>query len=195
MSKEHISAIVLAAGFSSRMGTLKALLPWQGIPLIQYQMEQLKNAGIVEIIMVLGHKADELAQVISPYDVKSVFNEHYRDGKSSSIKKGVSCMTDNPSGIFILAVDQPVPSFILQKMVEHFRIDQPSIVIPSYQGKRGHPILFQGNLKEELLTVNEQSKGLRKVIQTYHDEISYLDVRDPAILLNLNEPNDYFHKN
>ncbi|MFD1360450.1 nucleotidyltransferase family protein [Lentibacillus salinarum] len=191
MINSEISTILLAAGFSSRMGKLKALLPWQGIPLIQYQIEQMRKAGVNEIIVVLGYRAQLLQRIVSPFDVKTVINENYSEGKSSSIRKGASHIKHNAKGIFVSAVDQPVPSNTLQKLMKHLNITQDVAVIPVYHEKRGHPILFNGTIRNDLLAVNENTKGLRHVIQKYHKRIAYLKVNDPTILYNFNKLNDY----
>lgn len=191
MTTHRISAILLAAGFSSRMGRLKALLPWQGMPLIAYQIEQMQKAGINEIIIVLGFKAHQLQEIVSTYDVTTVFNEDYAHGKSTSIQKGASCITDDTEAIVVSAVDQPVSSHTLRTLLNNLKITKAKVVIPVYQKKRGHPILFHGSIKRDLLEVNEQTKGLRHVIRKYDGQIAYVSVNDSDILLNLNSPDEY----
>lgn len=191
MTSRNISAILLAAGFSRRMGTLKALLPWEGMPLIHYQIQQLQNTGIKKIIVVLGYQAQLLEKIIAPCDAEIVFNENYKEGKSLSIRKGASRICENAEGILISSVDQPVPSETLFKIVHSFYENESTIVIPAYQGKSGHPVLLHSKLKKDLLTVSESTKGLRQVMQNHGDQIVYADVNDPSILFNLNEPADY----
>lgn len=191
MKTNGMTAIILAAGLSHRMGKFKALLPWRGMPLIQYQLEQMKRAGMEKIIVVLGHQANQLKQVIAKYDVETVINEQYPQGKSTSIRKGIAHIPNYPKGILISAVDQPVPYPTLGKIIGHLSITKAPAIIPVYQGQSGHPILFHSNLKADLLAVNEETKGLRKVIQKHYSQIEYLDVSDPSVLLNFNKPSDY----
>ncbi|OZU87820.1 hypothetical protein CIL03_14025 [Virgibacillus indicus] len=186
-----ISVIVLAAGFSSRMGRLKALLPWQGIPLIQYQIEQMQKAEINEIIVVLGYQAKRIYEVIEHYNVKTVFNEHYEQGKSSSIRKGAASVNDDAEAIFVSAVDQPVSSSTLKDMTNCLKLTETRGVIPVYKGKRGHPVLFHGSLKKDLSDVKEKTMGLRNILGKNDGQITYLTVDDPSILLNFNKPDDY----
>lgn len=185
------AGLLLAAGLSSRMGKLKALLPWEGRPLIQYQIEQMKQAGIDEIIVVLGYRAEYLQKIISTFEIKAVINKNYEYGKSSSIRKGISSLHKEVDGIFISAVDQPVPSAILQKMKAHLEENEAAVVIPTYEMKRGHPILLHASTKNDLLLVNEETLGLRSVIRKYQQQIAYLEVNDPSILLNFNKQEDY----
>lgn len=191
MTARKVSAILLAAGFSSRMGELKALLPWKGKTLIEYQIEQLLEVGLAEIIVVLGYRAEELQKRISAYDVITVLNENYPNGKSTSIQKGVSCVADDIDGILVSAVDQPVSSETLRTLIRAFHQTKRKVLIPVYQEKRGHPVLFSVSVKRDLMKVNEESKGLRNVIQKYHDAIEHIPVNEPHVLLNLNNLDDY----
>lgn len=186
------AAILLAAGRSSRMGQLKALLPWKGVPLIQYQIEQMTLANIDEIIVVLGYQAKELKQTISMQKVKIVENEAFEQGKSSSIRKGVASIQGETQGIYICAVDQPVPSEILVKMRKHLKEINAAAVIPTFDKKRGHPILFHGTLKNDLMLVHEETMGLRNIIKKFHNQIAFLEINDSSILLNFNRPEEYF---
>lgn len=191
MTARKVSAILLAAGFSSRMGELKALLPWKGKTLIEYQIEQLLEVGLAEIFVVLGYRAEELQKRISAYDVITVLNENYPNGKSTSIQKGVSCVADDIDGILVSAVDQPVSSETLRTLIRAFHQTKRKVLIPVYQEKRGHPVLFSVSVKRDLMKVNEESKGLRNVIQKYHDAIEHIPVNEPHVLLNLNNLDDY----
>ncbi|SHF92674.1 nucleotidyltransferase family protein [Ornithinibacillus halophilus] len=191
MKPSRFAAILLAAGKSSRMGKLKGLLPWQGKSLIQYQVEQLLEAGFDQIIVVLGYRSPLLEQEIKGYPVTIVKNPHFEVGKSSSIRVGVTSIQSNIKGIMITAVDQPVPSMTLIQMMEAMNKQDGDIIIPVYQEKRGHPVLFNSRLIDDLLQVNEKTQGLKKVIHNYYDRITYLEVKDPSVLLNLNRPEDY----
>ncbi len=185
------AGLLLAAGLSSRMGKLKALLPWKGMPLIQYQIEQMKEADIDEIIVVLGYQAEHLQKIISACGTQIVINKHYEYGKSSSIRKGISSLQKEVDGIFISAVDQPVPSAILKTMKAHLEKNEAAVVVPTYETKRGHPILLHASTKNDLLVINEETLGLRSIIRKYKKQITYLEVNHPSILLNFNKQEDY----
>ncbi|RWR11648.1 FAD binding domain-containing protein [Siminovitchia fortis] len=192
MNEFKTAGILLAAGMSSRMGQLKALLPWEGRTLIQYQIEQMKKAGTDEIIVILGYQAERLQNIISAFHVKTVINEKYEQGKSSSIRKGISSLQEEAEGIFISAVDQPVPAGVLNKMIKHLKETGAAAVIPIYKNKRGHPILFHESIKNDLLLINEETLGLRGVISKFQQQTAYLDVNDPSVLFNFNKPEEYF---
>lgn len=194
MTAGKMSAILLAAGFSSRMRRVKALLPWKGRTLIEYQIEQMMQAGFDEIIVVLGYKAEKLKNVLSPYDVKLVLNPNFAQGKTTSIRKGAAFIQKPVEVILVSAVDQPVSSRTLEVMIEHLLESKAPIAIPVYREKRGHPILFSGNVKEDLLVVNEETKGLRNVIRKYNEEVIEVPVEDEAVLWNFNHPHEYADK-
>lgn len=188
---KSFTTILLAAGLSSRMGKLKALLDWQGKPLITYQIKQMKAANINDIHVVLGYKADKIKKYIYQEDVNAIINERYEEGKSSSIRAGAASVDEHTDGIFVTAVDQPVPAQTLKLLMNELIQKNKPIIIPTYEGKKGHPILFAGHMKKELLNVQEETMGMREIIVNYNDEIEYVAVDDPAILINFNRPEDY----
>ncbi|SDI73877.1 nucleotidyltransferase family protein [Natribacillus halophilus] len=193
-SEDHnLSALLLAAGRSQRMGTLKAALPWNGTSLIEFQVNQLQNPLISELIVVTGYKSEEIAEMIKPSHVKIVYNHRFHEGKTSSIRKGVEVINPKSKGILISAVDQPVPKHTLDLMITHFNKTNASIVVPVYKQKRGHPVLFNAHLKHELLKVNEETQGLRNIFRKFNHHVSLLEVSDPNVLLNLNTPIDFLH--
>ncbi|WP_096435144.1 nucleotidyltransferase family protein [Alteribacter populi] len=180
------SAILLAAGKSTRMGRLKGLLPWMGKTLIEYQLDQLTHSKIEDIVVVLGHRAEQYKPILKPYKVKIIVNEDYHDGKSSSIRKGIKGTEPHSKGIFIAAVDQPVPFTVFDSVALHQEKYDSMITVPFYNGKRGHPVLFSKQLKGALLNVNEETFGLRKVMADNKNQVSDVHVREHAITLNLN---------
>ena len=114
-----ISAIVLAAGESTRMGRLKALVPWQGKTLIEYQVESLLDSGASEVVVVVGHLADQVsAPVINNSGVIIANNPEYRRGKAGSVKAGLARLASADSEILVLAVDQPRPICVIQAIID-----------------------------------------------------------------------------
>ena len=114
-----ISAILLAAGESKRMGTMKALLPWKGSTLLEYQVTTLMDAGVSEICLVVGHKHKEVSNPVKGTSgLKLVVNENYMEGKTTSIKAGLSVMDPAADTILILSVDQPRTPAILSTILK-----------------------------------------------------------------------------
>ena len=186
-------AILLAAGESRRMGQLKALLPWQGTSLLAHQVGVLCEAGVDGVIVVLGHRAEELKPiVVGQPKVTCVVNPDYLKGKTTSIKTGVSSLLrDNLDSLLVLNVDQPRTADTLRHLLHQHRASSALITIPTYQGKGGHPIILDASLVDELLSVQEETLGLKAVTQRHQDRMQRVEVEDPGVLQDLNTPEQY----
>ena len=186
---DGISAILLAAGESTRMGRLKALLPWQGATLIEYQVGSLLSAGVAELVVVVGHRGDEVgAPIAGRQGVTTVVNPDYRQGKTTSIKAGLSAMSANATAILVLAVDQPRPPDILRAVIEAHEARSPLITSPVYGGRGGHPMIFHARLLPELSAITEEGEGLREVTRRYASDIYRLEMDDPVVRVDVNTP-------
>ncbi len=187
-----ITAILLAAGESSRMGQPKPLLPWGDLPLIQYQVASLAEAGASPIVVVLGHDSEEIAPyVASSPTLQTVINPDYAEGKTTSIRLGVSQVRDDVDGILLLAVDQPRPADLVRRVIEEHLRSGALITHPTYNGRGGHPIIFAGSLKGELLAITEQQQGIREVVGRHQDSIRTVAVESPIARVDLNTLDDY----
>ena len=187
-----ISAIILAAGKSSRMKTPKALLNWGEEKLINFQIKSLKNSNIEEIIIVLGSNAIEIKKEILSDEVKVVENVDFELGKTTSIKKGLSEI-NNKNDILLIAVDQPRSKLLIEQISE-FHINHPDnkkIAMPYSKGKSGHPIIFSNTFFEELIEINEETEGIRDVIKRNQGSIIKYKTKDNSALIDLNTPEQY----
>lgn len=187
----RVSAILLAAGRSQRMGRLKGLLPWQGTSLIEWQLTQLEQSLIDDIVVVLGYGANRYEPLIQRHQIRSVINNDYEQGKTSSILKGLKTISPQAEAVLIAAVDQPLRERTINHMIKHMVHTNQAIVIPIYGNQRGHPVLFSASLKGELLRISEQTHGLKNIIRTHHELISELHTDDAYVLYNFNRPSDY----
>ncbi len=183
------SAILLAAGQSTRMGSLKGLLPWGEKTLFEHQLLTLVQSPITEIVVVVGYQAEQFIKIAQHYPVRIIHNKNYHLGKCSSIITGLQAVQSRPEMILISAIDQPAEAGVIQQLILSL-LDYP-IAIPIMNGKRGHPILFSEKLFTELLTITEETKGLRNIIQKYQNQLVEVPVHSPLIQLNLNTPHDY----
>jgi CTP:molybdopterin cytidylyltransferase MocA len=177
------AALILAAGASRRMGSPKALLPWAGTTLLGAAIREARAAGADEIVVVLG----QAASMPSPTGVKVVFNPDEASGRSGSIRLGVAALASNPAAILIQSVDQPCPAAVLQALYDG--VSRAEVVIPTYGGRRGHPVCFAGRLLPELRSVDEASQGLRAVVRAH--PVREVPVASEAVLWNLNDPSAY----
>jgi molybdenum cofactor cytidylyltransferase len=184
-------AILLAAGASRRMGRPKPLLPWHGRTLIAYQIGELLAAGVQEVIAVLGAGADAIRPVAEAAGARVALNLDYRAGRAGSIQVGAAAVRGEPAAILLLNVDQPRDRRVSATLLTaHLRAGN-LITVPSYLGRRGHPVVLAGRLLPELRGVHEATEGLRAMMRLHAAERAELEIDDPAVLLDLNLPSDY----
>lgn len=185
------AGLLLAAGKSTRMGSLKALLPWEGTTLLQFQLTQLERSMIDQIIIVLGYESSKLLPYVEELSARIVWNQNYEKGKTESIKAGVLAVENDSDCFIITSVDQPVNHILLDALIHQFRQTNASIIIPVYNKRRGHPILLSTKLRDEIMQLNEETHGLRAILQKRNDEISELIVEDHSVIFNFNNEKDY----
>ena len=184
------------------MGQLKALLDWQGRPLIIHQIVALREAGADEVVVVLGHRADELqARIGANRDVyhlggvRCVINEDYAQGKTTSIKTGLWALgpSANPdAAIIMLNVDQPRSARIIERTLHAHRDGDASLItIPTYHGKGGHPIVVSRSLYSELIAIDEKTQGMRAVTERHRDATQRVELGAAELLWDVNTPEQY----
>lgn len=186
-----VAAILLAGGESSRMGTAKPLLEWGGNTLIEYQLAQLKEPPVDRLVVVLGHRADEVLPYVCGSGAQALINELYTEGRASSLRLGAAALPDDTTAILVLSVDQPRPHDVIARLVDVHRHSGSLITVPTYDEKRGHPPLLDGSLLPELREVNEATQGLRAVIERHAADVNELPFETSAVLLDLNRPREY----
>jgi molybdenum cofactor cytidylyltransferase len=188
-----IVAMLLAAGESRRMGQLKALLPWQGTSLLKHQVESLRTAGVDQVVVVLGHRSDELkAELSGTEGVAWQLNPDYLQGKTTSIKAGLNALgTEQPNALLILNVDQPRSADVIRFLLEEHLSHGNLITIPTHNGKGGHPIILSPSLLNELRDIDEDSFGIKAVVQRHLEATRRVDMDSPEVLWDLNTPEEY----
>jgi molybdenum cofactor cytidylyltransferase len=184
-----IAALILAAGESTRMGRLKQLLPWDGVPLVAWQVEQMRQAGSDEIVVVLGHAAEEIRPAV-PSGTHIAVNHAYKDGRATSLRCGAEALSNDAEAVLILNVDQPRPAWISRLVLDRWRETHAPVVSPRFAGRSGHPVLVDGALLPELRAVDEATLGLRAVIQRHAATAVEVTI-DNAAGVDLNTPADY----
>ncbi|MFH1985193.1 MAG: DVU_1551 family NTP transferase [Pseudomonadota bacterium] len=186
-----ISAIVLAAGLSERMGRFKPLLPLGAKPAIERVVTMFQVAGIKDVLVVGGHRAAEIRQAIDPLNARCVENPAYRDGMFSSVLAGIRALPPVCRAFFIHPVDIPGVRFqTVERMVASFEETAPAILYPVFDGRRGHPTLIRSSLVPEILKW-PGSGGLRAFLERYEVGSRELPVADEAVLLDMDRPEDY----
>ncbi len=184
------AAILLAAGESTRMGTPKPLLAWGDVTLIEYQVRELLAAGVEDLVVVLGHAAEEVRPIV-PGGARVVVNEAYQQGRASSLRAGAAALSDDADPILVLNVDQPRPRDLLEALLAAHREGNALITVPVTQGKRGHPLILAGSLLAELRQASEEAQGLRAVLAAHQDAVREIELSSPIARLDINTPEEY----
>ena len=186
-----VTAIVTAAGESTRMGRPKALLQWEGVTLIDYQSSSLLSGGVTDVVIVLGHEADRIQPNYKTSSVRYVVNSNYRQGRSASILAGLREGESNTTSIMLLGVGQPRPPSIISEVLDCHKTNQALITSPLDQGRGGHPLVFSALLRPELETITEEQQGIRALFKTHPKDIVEVPINNPIVCLDLNTPEEY----
>lgn len=188
-----ISAIILAAGESKRMGQNKFLLPWGKKKVIEQVLEAYGESPVDEIILVLGCEAERILQNTSLKRVKIVINPFYREGMSTSLKSGIQAVSQEATGILIALGDQPgIDRGVVGKLVSAFQkvFPQKNIVVPINKGRRGHPVILSKKFFGEILQLTGDIGG-REILSRNETEIFAVEVETEGILWDIDTVNDY----
>ena len=188
-----ISAIVLAAGESKRMGQTKQLLEWKGKAILQLVLENLLHSQVDDVILVLGHEADRILQKVDTRKVKVVINKNYQEGMITSIQQGLLILNEKTEAFFIVLADQPgIGPEVFNRLISEFKRATPpkNIVLPTYRGRRGHPTLFSVKYRKEAFRL-KGDVGLRQILQEQPEDILAVEMDKDSILQDIDTPDDY----
>ena len=163
-----IAGIVLAAGQSSRLGRPKQLLPVHGEPLIRHTLRRVLASSLDQVILVIGHEADEIRTAVADLPVACVFNADAAAGQSTSVRAGLAALSpDVAAAVFILG-DQPgVDPNVIDTLIASWRESGAPVVVPRYEDRMGNPVLFDRRLFPELAAL-EGDSGARPVVRAHH---------------------------
>jgi molybdenum cofactor cytidylyltransferase len=189
-----IAAIVLSAGESSRMGSPKALLGIDGETFIEAIVSSLKETRVGKILVVLGHNAEQLRPKVESLGVTVVVNPDYKKGQLSSLIAGVRSLETGTAGveaILIHLVDHPcVNPSVVNEMIDRFYASKKLIIIPTYKGKRGHPVLLSNRLFPELLSA-PVDQGAKVVVRGHPEDTLELATEDEGVIIDIDTPEEY----
>lgn len=185
-----IAGIVLAAGESSRMGTDKARLRYKNSTFLETILNTLAEAGIERVAVVLGHHAEQIRQAMNLGAAEVVINRDYRRGQTSSLQVGLKALSGPElQAVVVCLVDHPaVAAPTLRRLVRTFGESRAPVVIPTHQGRRGHPVIMARALFEELGSLGPEA-GANTVVYKY--QAQFVEVNDPGVLLDVDDPESY----
>jgi molybdenum cofactor cytidylyltransferase len=180
-----VSAILLAAGEAKRMGKPKQLMPLGKTTMVEQTIDNLSSSGVSEVIVVLGHKAEEIMKKIGARPFKIVVNPAYRQGMGTSIAAGLQFVDSQAQAVMLALADQPfVDSQTLNKLIEEFESHDKGIAIPTYKGKRGHPLIFSLKYKTQLSELKGDIGG-REIIKQHPEDVLEVAVDCEGIVIDI----------
>ena len=187
-----ISAIILAAGQSKRMGRPKMLLPWGNLTVIEHVVATFLNAGLEDILIVTGGAQAGVEKAVERYPVRRIHNPEYAAGEMlSSLQCGIKGMSDGAQAALIGLGDQPqMQEGSVRAICDAYKTSNSSLIVPSFQMRRGHPWLAGRSLWEEILALRPP-ETLRDFLNHRAASIQYVSLDTPTILADLDTPEDY----
>lgn len=189
---DQTAAVVLAAGQSRRMGTPKLVLPWGSRTVIGQVVQTLLDGGISEIVVVTGGAGEAVEGALQDLPVKFVRNPEFAYSEMvASLQIGIRSLSPACQAALIVLGDQPtIDTDVIRKLVDAYLQSTASIIIPSYQMRRGHPWLVVRSLWADILALSE-NETMRDFLKLHVDQIAYILASSPGIFFDLDTPDEY----
>ena len=173
------------------MGAPKQLLPFGESTIVETVVDNMLGAKFDEVIVVVGHRAEEIQKQLGTRPIKTVFNLDYRDGMLTSAQTGIRTL-ETSDAFALMLVDQPfITSALIDQVVDAYQQTEKGIALPSYNYKRGHPVIFDQKYASDILALTPESDGVRTLFKKYSDDIHYVTVDTDAVLRDIDYREDY----
>ena len=190
-----ITAIILAAGESRRMGGQnKLLLPIFGEVLIQKFVRSIRASNVDEVLVVVGHEEEKIKDVLKGQSVRFVENFCYMEGMTTSIQSGIQAASPESDGLLICLADLPfieTSDFnrLICSFTDFFDTKSSLIIVPVFKGQRGNPVLFSNQFREIIL--QHKGEGCRDIVQKHPECVREVTMENDNVLLDLDTPEDF----
>ena len=190
-----ISAIILAAGESRRMGVQnKLLLQIDSEVLIRKFVKSVSNSVVDAVLVVVGFEAEKIKAVLHDQAVKFVENPSYEEGMTTSIQSGVKASSNESTGLMICLADMPFAetsdlNLLIQAFNDYRSTESSLIIVPVFQGKRGNPVLFSEVFREQILT--HKGEGCREIVRQFPHYVKEVSMENDNLLRDIDTPEDY----
>lgn len=186
-----ISAVLLAAGESSRMGDLKQLLPCGRSTFVERAVDTLLGSAVAEVIVVVGHRAPAVVEKIGSRPVRVAENTDYGQGMSTSIIVGLKLVSSEAGAVLLALSDQPLlDSRTVDSLISGFLSGGKGIAVPTYQGARGHPVIFAKKYLAELMALKGDIGG-REIISAHPEDVLEVAVTSRGVIVDIDTRDDY----
>ena len=190
LGTRQVCAVLLAAGQSRRMGAFKPLLPFGDSTVINSCVSYLRRAGIESIVVVLGHRQDEVQKQLADQPLLFAVNNHAKSEMATSIRLGVERVPSSAAAALVALTDQPaVPEFVVTELIDQWR-NGAKIIKPEFEGRGGHPVLIDLVYGTELMHLPEQG-GLKTFMKAHEGEVCRVPVDTPFIARDMDTWDDY----
>ncbi len=184
-------AIILAAGFSTRMGSQKLLLPYNNSTIIETVIDNVLGSRINKVMVVLGVDNEEITRAIGTKTVEYCHNHQPEEGMLSSVICGFNALPENANAALLYLGDQPnIPPSVTNTILEAYYGDLHGIVIPVHDHRRGHPLLVDLKYRRDIFKLDLE-KGLRSLMHLFPEDVLEVDVSEPGILVDIDTREDY----
>jgi molybdenum cofactor cytidylyltransferase len=186
-----LAAVILSGGSSSRMGSPKALLTYQGKAFLDHLLEISNHLKIGVRRVVLGEHAEPIAKVIDLAGDEIVINHEWEKGQLSSIHAALRSLPAGTDGMLLFLIDHPlISSNLVDGLIDDFYSSHAAVVLPTYQGRRGHPVLFSAKVYRELESAPLET-GARAVVWAHANDVREFQTIEEGCVLNLNDPETF----
>jgi molybdenum cofactor cytidylyltransferase len=186
-----ICLIVLAAGLSKRFGRNKLLEKIDDSTIIERVVKSAVASKADEIVVVLGHEAQMIKGTLKDVKCRFIFNENYEIGQSSSIKAGVNSVMGCAEAVLVLPGDMAlITPEAINMVIEEYKKSRSHIVVASHRGRLGHPILFDRFLFGQIMNINEETMGLKSVVNANRGLIKKVETGSDEILIDFDSEED-----
>jgi molybdenum cofactor cytidylyltransferase len=186
-----LAAVILSGGASQRMGSPKALLPYQGRPFLEHLLDVTRHPKITTRRVVLGVHAEPIAKAIHLPADEVVINSAWEKGQLSSIQAALNSLPAGLDGMLLCLIDHPLISAnLVADLIATFYSSNAPIVLPFFEGRRGHPVIFSAKLFPELQAA-PLDVGARAVVWAHRSELSQFPTNEEGCVLNLNDPETF----
>lgn len=188
----EISAIILAAGKSTRMKRPKLMLPWGNATILESVVGAVQANDIADIIVVTGAFHRQIAALLDPQHIKLAFNPDFEnDSMLCSLQVGLKALPSSAQAALVALADQPmINKDIIGRLLKEFRSKQPCFLVPSFQEHRGHPWIFDRQYFDEIMAFPVETT-MRDFLNRHAAEITYLNVESDSVLVDIDTPEDY----